>query len=326
MTKHRSIREFKADLASLDERKCKQLFVFGSCEYLSKITLQHYKQQCAYAGIDNVCSIEASSIDESQWISLLDQPSFFEPASLFVLRRCEQAKSIVKLMQVAQSTVSSSNRVCFFYGSDNVPTVVKALTTKSDSLSSVSCLEPWPNEIPTLVKEMATKLRLAMTVDAIDFLIASIGSDLSSLDNEISKLSLILAEETAPITAKTIAPHLGMLREDDAFTLANLLLAKQWAKAQALSGSLLQRGESALALVGIIANHCRNAARIAMGAQTSEIRLPPSVYQNYKRAYYRHDPVTFIKALEKCRQIDLLLKSSKISDEILVASLIDSLT
>lgn len=324
MKKRGSIRDFKSDLAAFEKHGSLHLFVYGSCEYLTKLALGRFKATCDQAGVATACSLEAATVDEEQWASLMDQPAFFEPASLYVLKRCEQAKQLLKLVQQMKSAGNSLNRACFLFGGDAPPVALKNALAKA-GIPMVACLEPWPNEIPPLVQDMAKELALPLTGDAVDLLVAASGTDLTTLANELRKLALILDGEAGPFSAKLVAPHLGMLREDDAFELANLLLARQWSKAHALAGALLERGESALALIGIIANHCRNAARIAAGAPQTEIRLPPSVYKSYAKACYRQDPAPFAKALERCRQVEMLLKSSRVSEELMLASVIDAL-
>lgn len=325
MKKHGSLKDFQNDLSLLRKNNCSHLFIFGNCEYLEEIALESFKQISQSAGVDTICSIETSNLDEARWIALFDQQAFFEPATLYLLRRSEQSKLLTTLLQTLQKFQKTVNRTCFIYRSETLSPAIRN-TLNNTNVQTIACLEPWPNEIPILLGQMAQNIGLELTADARDLLIEACGTNPSTLFNELSKIKLISSDSSGPITAKVMAPYLGVLREDDAFTLANLLLAKQWSKAHALVVALLARGESPLALVGIIANHCRNAVKISAGAEATEIRLPPSIYKNYRRACHQQSPKSFLKGLERCRQVDMLLKSTSISDEMLVTSVIDALT
>ena len=157
--------------------------------------------------------------------------------------------------------------------------------------------------------------------------------------DEIMRLALIFAPSdgsaAAPIAAAAIAPSLGMLREDFVFELDNLLVARQYGKAQALLTGLLQRGESALALLGILARHCRMAIRVheaqrgGRGANprdlATELRLPFNVVKGYTQYVAKSSPRTFAAVLGICQEADIKLKSSGADEELVLGRVIERL-
>ena len=109
------------------------------------------------------------------------------------------------------------------------------------------------------------------------------------------------------------------------------MLGRHWAKVQALDDNLLHRGEKPTALLGILANHCRNTLRIAealrCGARPQDLgaaglRMPPFLVKTYAQQLQGADPRRYARALIQCRSVDALLKSTPLADTLQIASVL----
>ncbi len=314
--------------------------VVGTSDFLAQRTVDILRQQAEATGA-HCSSLEAVSLQETTVVSLGSQSSLFEPATLYVLRRCEQAKEkLPKLLHQLPPPTQLANRLCLVYRGESLPA---ALRTELDRLGAkqIGCFDPWPNELSQVLEHIASDHELALQADASELLLQTHGTDLAKLNNEIAKLRWIIAPAPGdasaprrPLAAATIAPHLGLLREDDAFTLDRLLLQRKWPQAQALSTALLARGEKALALLGIVAGHCRHALLVsealARGVPQHDVgtavRLSPTTLKAYLQAFGRStDTRPYLQALHLCQETDVRLKSGRIDEGLLIGRIIATL-
>lgn len=313
------------------------LMVYGSSEYLLGRTLDLIRKRATAGGMPQA-TMEASAVTEAVVTQIAGQSSLFDPASLYVLRRVEQAKSLPKLLKNVPAT-GSANRLVLVYRGDSPPAPLRTELTRL-KCRMIPCFEPWPNEVPQVVGLISQDLgakNFKLKADAVNLLMELNGADLGKHANELAKLSLLFKDAAAPLGASDIAPHLGMLRDDDAFQLDRLLLQKDFAKAQALVTNLFARGEKGIALLGILAGHCRNVLKItdaqARGVPGPElagvVRLPPFILKTYTQhlgsGANRVETGRYARALALCQETDKLLKSSSTPDELLIVRVIDAL-
>lgn len=312
--------------------------LYGSSEYLLGRTLDLIRKRATQCEMPQL-AMDASTISDALITQIAGQSSLFDPATLYVLRRVEQARSLPKLLKGIPAT-GCANRLVLVYRGDTPPAPLKAELTRLKA-KLIPCFEPWPNELAQVTTFIAQDLGLKLKPDAVNLLIELNGAELSKHANELAKLSLLFkgaADNGTPLTAGDIAPHLGMLRDDDAFQLDRLLLQKDFAKAQALATSLVARGEKGLALLGILAGHCRNVLKItdaqSRGVPTAElgnvVRLPPFILKTYTQhlgngGASRADTRRYSQTLALCQETDRLLKSSSTPEDLLISRVIDAL-
>lgn len=310
------------------------LCVYGTSEYLLNHTVDLVRRRAAAAGWA-MTSFEAPTLQAATFGNLLGQASLFEPATAYIIRRAEQLKSLGTLLKAVKGKDPTNNLLVFVHKGE---APLAATKTELERLGAIAipCFDPYPNEVPMLARQMAKAHGLNLAASATDFLMESTGADLAKLDNELLKLALVFAaraDDGQEIAATELAPHLGMLREDDAFQLDRLLLARQTAKAHALAGALLRRGEKGLALLGILASHCRNALRCielqAKGVPASELpaamRLPPFIAKNYAQALRGVDPSRYARCLGRIQEADVFLKTSGLSEDNCLAYVLEAL-
>jgi DNA polymerase-3 subunit delta len=310
----------------------KVIFLCGPSEYLLNFSIERLRKAATKSGM-TAQTLEAASLNEANLSALTSQASLFEPSALYVLRRVEQAKSLGKVLKQIPKADALANHLLLVNQGEGP---LAPLRAELDRLGArwVPCFEPWANELPEAVQAIADAHGLKLQADAVQLLIDANGLDLVKHRNEIAKLAFLIPEATTPLTAAMIAPHLGMLREDDAFQLDRLLLQKQGAKAQALASGLLARGEKGLGLVSILAGHCRNSLKIGAALADGKsfdqlaglVRLPPFIIKNYAQSLGRSmDPRPYTKALQLCQEADRLMKSSPVREELILSQIIETL-
>src|SRR5690606_12083613 len=123
----------------------------------------------------------------------------------------------------------------------------------------VNCPDPAPYEIADFIKFQARILGLSLDPSAIKLTVDYLGRDLSLVANELRRVALVVGDTPGTLNAKQIAPHLGLLKEEMVYRLRNYVLERRFSIAQALLTDLLDRGESALALLGFLAKHIRTS-------------------------------------------------------------------
>lgn len=329
-TKRASLKDFLQAVKQVDGAQALPTglsFVFGTSEFLVGEAVRRLRRAACGAA---VTSLEASSIAESSLSSLLGQASLFEPAALYLIRRTESAKALGKVLKSLPKVKDTSNHICFIYAGDPPTTGIRSELARLGA-RNFPCHQPWPNETTQALTFMADIAGVKLARDALSLLLEANGDDLVKQNNEIQKLALAFTGKTSsPLTAADIAQHLGMLREDDAFQLDKLLLHRQWSKAQALTGALLARGEKSIALLAILATHCRTIIRLASAQGRSfetlarDVRLPPFILKTYLQALQQPLSISpYLQALTLCQEADLLLKSSRLPEELVLGRIID---
>jgi DNA polymerase III delta subunit len=265
---------------------------------------------------------------------MLQQGSLFDPVNLYIIKRCESAKNIVKSISYVKTLGQSSNSLCFIYFGESPPAPLKSIFVEQKA-ALIPCYQPWPNETPQVVRYFAHSVNLKLTKDGAQALLAANGDDLALNLNELRRLKCIFGDEPRALDSGDLAPHLNGMRSDEAAQLERLLLQQQWAKAQALSSQLLKRGERALPILAILTSHIRTTLKVldsfskghknpASLAQTAQV--PPFVIKNYLPLVQRvKSPASYQTALAECHQADVLLKSRRCHEDLVLACIIDAL-
>lgn len=243
-------------------------------------------------------SVEAQSLDHATFRSLWSQVSLLEPQILYLLKRCDKhSKLAVWLKDIKESTHIKSHITFDF--SEKIPAELNRQLIRLQAVF-VPCVEPSsPNECGRIAAQLAKREGLVLADDAIRLLLDSMGPDLGKLSNEIQKIAMVFHGRTTPLRSADISPIVGALREDHVFELFNLLRNRQRAKAQLLIDHLLERGEKAIALIGILSR--------------------------FSRELILRSPIQGTRGLRLCANADILLKSSRSSEALLLGSIVDAL-
>jgi DNA polymerase III delta subunit len=276
------------------------MVIHGSSEFLRIRAMTAIKAAWSkLEGVENASqSMEGLSLDPLGFKTLWSQTSLFEPESLYFVRRCDKLSKLGAWMKEVKTPGAIKNRLILEFG-DKVPAEVNRQAARLEA-AILPCEEPSSVlEFSKIVATLAKREGLILQDDAVKLLLDSMGLDLGRLDNELRKLSLIYHGRTEPLTVADIASVAGHLREDHVFELFGLLRNKQRAKAQLLIDQLLERGEKSIALVGILSRFAREA-------------IPRQTERG-------------LRGLTLCADADIRLKSSRISEGLLLGRIVDAL-
>lgn len=272
--------------------------IHGASEFLRIRAMSAMKTAWSKFEGSEIQSVEGSSLDPVEFKTFWGQVSLFEPESLYFIRRCDKVSKLGVWLKEIKSVSSIKNRIVLEFG-EKIPAEINKQIARLAAVQ-LPCAEPTsPVEFGKIVATLARREGLTLNDDAIKLLLDSMGLDLGRLDNELRKLCLIYHSRTEPLTAADVAPVVGHLREDHVFELFGLLRNKQRAKAQLLIDQLLERGEKSIALVGILSRFAREA-----------------VPRQQQRG---------LQGLKLCAEADILLKSSPISDSLVLGRIVDAL-
>lgn len=276
------------------------VIIHGSSEFLRMRAMTTIKAAWSKLSTaeDASQSMEGSSLDPLGFKTLWSQTSLFEPESLYFVRRCDKVSKLGAWLKEIKTSGSIRNRLILEFG-DKIPAEINKQGTRLEAVH-LPCQEPTTIlEFGKIVLTLAKREGILLQDDAVKLLLDSMGLDLGRLDNEIKKLVLIYHGRSEPLTAAEVAPVVGHLREDHVFELFGLLRNKQRAKAQLLLDQLLERGEKSIALVGILSRFAREA-----------------VPRQTERG---------LRGLGLCADADVRLKSSSISDGLVLGRIVDAL-
>jgi DNA polymerase III delta subunit len=334
MAKSSMFQDFKTSLKLAKEGIAQsgptRLFViWGPSEYFSMRALSALKDAFQAKTGTQATLIEAQQINQDDFYSFWDQPPLFAGESNLLIKRAEKKKDLIQWLSKIKKIDHLSVTMVLQLGVDKLPAKWQSELSRLNG-KTIPSFEPSASELPGFIHGLAKKFALTLSREAIGALLDLVGNDYFKLENELQKLSLIFHSHPSELKIEDIYQALGLVHEDQAFALADFILHNRGDQAQLLKESLLLRGESPLAILGILARHCRNAMTIhqqlqGFSANNPSLRLPFHVRKSYQD-YCKNMPMPALaEALQFCQRADGMMKSSPVSDSIILGLAIDKM-
>lgn len=321
---------YKEALSQAIKQKTRLVLSFGPSDYLRIKTEEKFIKENKGACV----RLSAERLNLESLYDTLFQSSIFEPSSLYIIKNIEKKNDFARTLSALDLNTSLQNTVLL---QSSYRTVPKALDKEIKRLGGIllPCYRPNTYESKGFIFALGRRYQLQLADSAYELLSQSVGDDLFVLENEIRKLSLIFAaSEKKNITADDIALYIDYLKEENAFKIDQFIMEKKLGHAQALLHDLLKRGQSPLALLGILSNHCRKALQIYSLLQKNQgagdiikvVRMPMFALKNFMQ-YVRKSPVQKFKtALLECNEADIIFKTSKIDQDLVLNRILVTLT
>ena len=307
------------------------IWVWGPNEYLLHRALLSLKKSWTKALKTTPQTLEQKDIQSpQQFTALWEERNMFEPDPLYLMPRVEKKKDFAKYLKLVPGAASLQSPLCFSYKGNALPQAINKECSRIKA-HLIPCFDPSPRDFPNLVKSIMKELGVPLDQSGLALLMDTLGDDLFKVENELRKLALVFLDRKEPLGAKDISPYLGLLREDHAFALSQYLLDNKPHKAQALVLDLLQRGESSIAILGILARHLRTSLKVIAAIQKNipsselarSLRMPFSVVNNYARYARSLSSRRLVACLELCQNADMDFKSSsKVPDDLILSEII----
>lgn len=258
---------------------------------------------------------------------------FFEAVRPLILLRAEKRPSVMdEIQMLAKSDGMFSAPIFIAWNGEKLP--VK-LQNKLDAVKQqqIPCLTPQAAEWNSVVGDFAYEVGIKFRPDGVKALLDAVGFDARVLENEIRALGLIFHDKTQELGEADVRNYVGMLREDHAFGLDDHLREGRQGKAALLIDSLMDRGESSLAMLGLLARHLRNGVKASEVAKrrgtapqlATELRIPQGVARSLLTYAAKKGEGAFGEGLIQAAAVDRMLKSSKVDDALALNQVIDAL-
>ena len=288
---------------------------YGACPFLISEAIKYLQKKASSTQID----LKLIDLSESQGKGLSDhwnQVGLFTSHSLCVVYGLEKSKEGLRQF-LALAGKPSSNSFLFSYPKADLP---KGL---SDKVTPILCHPPLYQNLKKAIHWIALNLDLDIRDDAVQALIHLNGSDLTAIKN-----SLMIAQLKRPdqksVTSSQLLEQGVFLREDESLRLSQLILEGAKAEALLLLQDLISRGESALAILGIMSRLCRTS--ISSLERRLDSNLPPMVARQYSNYAQKQGLASMALGLRACSEADISLKSgTKASDFHILANLLNYL-
>ncbi len=287
----------------------RMLVIYGEDDYLRRQAEQEVR-----ANFSEVTSLDVQQLRPDELVALVCQRDLFQPdMRLYVVRSKDEQRSLWKVLLAVQGKFCQA---LLFNCRKKSLSAAAQKTFKLLKAKLIACPAPRPHEYPARLQRICAQHGLQLDRGGRQLLLEHGGLHLDALANEVQKLALIFGQEH--LNATDIAPHLGLLREDRSFAIIDLLLNKQYSRAQLVVEKLLQHGESALAILGVLAYFLRNVVLASEG----QLKLAPRQVAHYRNLARDWPRPACLDLLAHCQQADMDLKTSRLRPELVLGSVL----
>ncbi len=303
-------------------------FIKGDNDFLISQTIKELKRLWIGTGW-SVERLEGSTVNLEAFYQATTATSMFEPKLVTFINDAQSIPDIHAIFSSIKTVKDLQNPIVFVWRNKELNSKIQKEISRIGPLMLL-CEDPAPWEIREFTLDYCKARGFKLTSSALELFLEATGTSLHKISNEIERLSLVFDQTNRALTREEILPHLDYLKEDHIFKIDQLLCNEAFNKAQLLIYDLLDRGESPLGLLAILAMHCRKSlqirAELKKGNTASEIskalRLPPTVVQLYSAYVQKRKPSIFSKALISCHELDRKFKSQRFDHEIGLNSII----
>ena len=249
-------------------------------------------------------------------IELYDQPALLSGKSFCHVKISRQNKNLARHLKNLDAQGRAGSSLLVSQVASKIPAPLQK-ELKRLRFCSLFCSEPKGQKLVAMIQQLALFSGLRIGLEESQFLVECCGEDLQKISNELKKVVLVTANErqTDKITKDRISQICSFLRQDHIFHLDRLLLTRKHAEASLFIADLVKQGESSLAILGLLARHCRNAIRVQQNLNSRRpigmgLKLPQAVLKSYNGYVGRSSGYKFERALRLCQDVDAAIKST----------------
>lgn len=226
----------------------------------------------------NFFKAQATSADVSEALAQANTAPVFSNVRLIVLSGVDKlrkgSKEQAALVAYAQNPLPTTTLVMTHNDAKKIKTDKALADACADGGRVVNFDELKNDDLTAWVRNQMTAKGLKPTFDAVDLLCECAGGDLASLENEIEKLFLYVAQrEDKTISQPDVLACIGLSKEENPFELSNALTACSKTRALEQIDKLIQSGEEPVAILSKMTYPILKMARIK---RLSEAGLPNS--------------------------------------------------
>jgi len=182
---------------------------------------------------------------------------------------------------------------------------------------------PFDNQIPDWIRTIAKKHGLTLTGDAVDLLHQLVGSNLSDINGELTKLAQYLGEKkkAGPDEVLKVVSH---VRLDSVFDLTDAIGHNDRARALTCLANLLDNGQNEVGVLALISRHVRILRLVSDGMKeglsgqrlASRAGVSPYFLKSYVDQAREWNSTKIDRTFEALLDTDRALKSSPVASHI----------
>lgn len=276
------------------------IVVTGGSDFLHLKACQAIKSAWQKLDIGDPQSIETAELDQAKFQSFWSQVSLFEPEALYLFRRAGSVRSLGSWLAAIPTPEAIKSHIVLECADKLTADVQKQVARLQGVV--MSAIEPvGVAEFTKVAETFLRRAGLEIDDDALRLILSALGMDLGKIENAIATISLQFAGQKRCLNSADIAGSLGSLREDDVFELFSLLRNRRLASAHLMTENFINRGESAIAITGILSRFARE--------QVERGSMPRG-----------------IGGIMACAEADRRLKSSRMDDTLVLSNVIDTIS
>ncbi len=175
-----------------------------------------------------------------------------------------------------------------------------------------SLIRAWKTEeIAEQIKRFAQTKGVTLTYDAVELMVAAVGSDTRAIWNELEKLSLYQVSFKRPLDAQIIASLINITSQNS-LQLATAIMQGKTGQALGLAGDLLNQNEPPLKIVATLVGQFRTWTLIKLQVEAGEkddAKIATMAdLNNPKRLYFLKKEIQSISGHKLIKTIPLLLE------------------
>lgn len=282
----------------------------------------------------NFSQYDGETADINDLVSAAMTPSFAGGTRLILFKSAEKLKK-EQAQRLAEYLQNPSNATILLIlldkKTDSAELIIKTLPA-SAALINFAPLEGV--QAAMFVKKMLEREGLSASQEALELLVETAGSDAMTIKNEAAKLSAWRHGGKKTLEPEDIMESAGFSKTLNPFAFSNALLAKNGPLAADLADSMLREGVEAVGLVVAAAYITEKLLKVKKlsGDASGEssvyaLGLSPGYYRRLLEASKPFTPEKLLKNLNRCLEMEAMLKSSSGRDPgLLVKQLIFEIT
>lgn len=307
-------------------------WLHGQGEILLDHCVKRIRDAWQEAAYGHVVTVDAAQLKEEDWYNFFQEVSLFGDRQLVFVRQADKRTEFPKWLTQTPRCQSLANTIILLSQQKEVKATISKEWQRLDG-KIIALNDPPTWDLPKTLPWLAADFGFKLEPKAIPLLIETQGQDLLKIKNILSICAQLLPKGTT-LQENNLSPLLGGIREDHAFRFYEYILQGNLAQAEALLLNLLERGEKAIALLGIISSFLRKMVHIFDLNQrgfserdiAAQLGMAPFQAKQYLTFAKSQKKEKFADALRACQHSDLELKSSRRAENLILSEILATLS
>lgn len=319
--------DIRAAISKIKSKKPTLILISGESAFLREKSQQIIKVAWSKISDHQATFWQGDKFEEENFSLLYEQTSLFESSRLHFIRRFNKQADLSRWIKGKSSNLT--NCIAIEIGNYKINKKLEECAKKIDA-TFIRCPTTTQKDYPVIFSQLASQRKLKFETGAANLISQVLGYELFALENELNRLSLSVVNGSV-ITLDQLRNFLSIPSNENIFELTKYILQRKNKLAINFVHKLVSKGESILAINGIISRHCRTALIINKQNDTAlasppHQKLPYSVIKSYNKYTKSISTKKLQEALLLCQKIDLSTKSENQDSSLGFYQIVDLIT